>query len=110
MVSRSNNSQPTGVVKFVYERLTFPLTETAVYSKGHTFKNLLIILLIETEEQQTTKAERSLKCGTQTYTCIVYQKYIGTSIKVGCATRSLYGSSGPKTEGVPINNQKGRGS
>ena len=30
---------------------------------------------------------------------IVYQKYIRTSIKVGCATRSLYASSGPKAEG-----------
>ena len=33
-----------------------------------------------------------------------------TSIKVGCATRSLYASSGPKAEGVPTNNQRGRGS
>ena len=41
---------------------------------------------------------------------IVYQKYIGTSIKVGCATRSLYASSGPKAEGVPTYNQRGRGS
>ena len=29
-VSWSNNSLPTGVVKPVYERLTFPLTTTAV--------------------------------------------------------------------------------
>ena len=43
---------------------------------------------------------------------IVYQTYmyIGTSIKVGCATRSLYLSSGPKAEGFPTNNQRGRGS
>ena len=41
---------------------------------------------------------------------IVYQKYIGTSIKVGIATCSLYASSGPKAEGVPTNNQRGRGS
>ena len=41
---------------------------------------------------------------------IVYQKYIGTSIKVGCAMCSLYASSGPKAEGVPTNNQRGRGS
>ena len=40
----------------------------------------------------------------------VYQKYLVTSIKVGCATRNLYASSGPKTEGVPTNNQRGRGS
>ena len=38
---------------------------------------------------------------------IVYQKYIGTSIKIGCAMRSLYASSGPKAEVVPTNNQKG---
>ena len=36
----------------------------------------------------------------------VYQKYLVTSIKVGCATRSLYASSGPKAEGVPTNNQR----
>ena len=30
----------------------------------------------------------------------VYQKYLATSIKVGCATRSLYARSGPKAEGV----------
>ena len=29
-VSRSNSSHPTGVVKPVYERSTFPLTATAV--------------------------------------------------------------------------------
>ena len=38
---------------------------------------------------------------------IVYQKYLVTSIKVGCATRSLYASSGPEVEGVPTNNQRG---
>ena len=41
---------------------------------------------------------------------IVYQKYIGTSIKIGCATHSMYASSGLKAEGVPTNNQRGRGS
>ena len=40
---------------------------------------------------------------------IVYQKYIGTSIKVGCATRSLYASSRLKAEGVPTNIQGGGG-
>ena len=30
----------------------------------------------------------------------VYQKYIVTSIKVGCATRSLYASSGPKNNKI----------
>ena len=34
----------------------------------------------------------------------VYQKYLVMSIKVGCATRRLYASSGPKA-GVPTNNQ-----
>ena len=38
----------------------------------------------------------------------VYQKYLVTSIKVGCSTRSLYASSGPKAEGVPTNNERGR--
>ena len=40
----------------------------------------------------------------------VFQKYLVTSIKVGFASRSLYASSGPKAEGVPANNQRGRGS
>ena len=40
----------------------------------------------------------------------VYQTYLVTSIKVGCATRSLYASSGPKAERVPTNNQRGWGS
>ena len=31
-------------------------------------------------------------------------------INVGCATHSLYASSGQKAEGVPNNNQRGRGS
>ena len=31
-----------------------------------------------------------------------------TSIIVGCATRSLYGSSGPKAEGVLTSNQRGQ--
>ena len=39
---------------------------------------------------------------------IVYQKYLVTSIKVGCATRSLYSSSCPNAEGVPTNSQMGR--
>ena len=41
---------------------------------------------------------------------IVYQKCIGTSIKVGCVVRSLNTSSGSKAEGTPTNNQRGRGS
>ena len=39
---------------------------------------------------------------------IIYQKYLGTSIKVGFATRSLCASSGQKAEGVLTNNQRGR--
>ena len=39
---------------------------------------------------------------------IVYQTYVGTSVKLGCATRSLYASSSPKTEGVPTKNQRER--
>ena len=40
MVSWGNDSFLTGVVKPVYGIPTFPLTEKAVQSKGHTFKNL----------------------------------------------------------------------
>ena len=39
---------------------------------------------------------------------IVYQTYIGTSMKVGCATHSLYASTGPKAEAVPTNKRRGR--
>ena len=35
-VSWSNNSHPTGVVKSVYERSTFPLNETALLSNAQT--------------------------------------------------------------------------
>ena len=31
-----------------------------------------------------------------------------TSIRLGCATRSLYASAGPKAEGVSTNNRRGR--
>ena len=71
-----------------------------------------MIHLIETEDQQPIKVERSYKCGTQTYkysNIIVYQKCIGTSIEVGYATRSLYASLG-QNSGVPNNNRRGRGS
>ena len=37
-VSWGNNSHPTGVVKPVNGQPTFPLTATAVLSKGHTLK------------------------------------------------------------------------
>ena len=37
----------------------------------------------------------------------IYQKYLVTSIKVDCATRSLYASSGLKAEGGPTNNRRG---
>ena len=40
----------------------------------------------------------------------LYQKYLETSIQVGCVTHSLYASSDPKDEGVPTNNHRGRGS
>ena len=42
---------------------------------------------------------------------IVYQKdlHVIASIKVGCTKRSMNVSSGPKAEGVPIDNQKRRG-
>ena len=47
---------------------------------------------------------------TNIYSNIKVYRNIGTSIKVGCATRSLYASSGPKAEGVLTNNQRGSGS
>ena len=37
-------------------------------------------------------------------------KYLVASLIVWCATPSLYASSGPKADGVPTNNQRGRGS
>ena len=37
---------------------------------------------------------------------VVYQKYLLTSIKVGCTTLSLCASSGPKAARVPTNNQR----
>ena len=40
----------------------------------------------------------------------VRQKYLVTSIKVGCATRSLYDNQGQKAEGAPTNELRGRGS
>ena len=46
-VSWSNSSHPTGMVKPVYERSTFPLTATAVLSKGHTFKTAISIIPID---------------------------------------------------------------
>ena len=73
-VSWVNDSHLTDAVKPVYGIPTFPLTATTVKSKGCTFKNLYIILLIETEDQQPTKAESSVKCDTQTY--IVKYMYI----------------------------------
>ena len=46
-------------------------------------------------------------CYTNIYSnIIVYQKIMGTSLKVDCATRRLNASSGP-TEGVPTNNERG---
>ena len=50
-VSSSNYWHPTGVVKPGYGIPTFQLTAKALYSKGHTFKTVFIILLIETEDQ-----------------------------------------------------------
>ena len=40
---------------------------------------------------------------------IVYQKYIGTSIKVGCVAGSLCASLGSKAEEFPFNNHRGAG-
>ena len=45
--------------------------------------------------------------GENFHSCNIYQKYIGAFIKVGCATRSLYVSSGPTAEGVQTNRGEG---
>ena len=45
---------------------------------------------------------------TNIYSNIMVYKNIEISIKKGCATRSLYASSGPKAEGVPTYNQRER--
>ena len=58
-ISSSNCCHPTGLVEFVYQISTFPFTAKDVYSKGHTFKHLKIILLIETKDQQPPQAEKS---------------------------------------------------
>ena len=61
----------------------------------------------------TSSPWRSLFAWRVTYVysnIIVYQKYLVTYITVGCATCSLHASSGPKTKGVPTNNQRGQGS
>ena len=52
-------SHPIDVVKPGYSMPTFPLTAKAVLSKGPTFKNLYTILLIKTENEQPTQAQRS---------------------------------------------------
>ena len=57
-VSWSNDSQPTYVVKPVYG---IPLSAKAVKSKGQTLTNMYIILLMKTENQQPTKAEKPQK-------------------------------------------------
>ena len=52
---------------------------------------MLMILLIETEDQQPTKMRY-----TNIYSNIIeYQKYTGTSIKVGCATRTVIRTLSP---------------
>ena len=54
IAEETDNIHAMGMVEPVYERSTFRLTAKTVYSKGHTFKNLKIILLIETGDQQPT--------------------------------------------------------
>ena len=56
MVSWSNFNHPTGVVKW-FTGLTFPHAATAVQSNWHSFNNLYIILLIETEHQQPSQVQ-----------------------------------------------------
>ena len=51
-VSWGNDSNRPGVVKPVYGIPTFPLTAKDVQSKGNTFKNVYIILLIKNNAEQ----------------------------------------------------------
>ena len=45
-ISWGNDSHPTAVVKPVYGIPTFHLTAQAVLSKGHTFKKVLLSLIV----------------------------------------------------------------
>ena len=40
---------------------------------------------------------------------VVQELKVMPQLKYGCATRSLYASSGPKAKGVPTYNQRGLG-
>ena len=55
----SCSSDSNGCSETLYGIPTFQLIAKSVQNKGHAFKNLLIILLIENEDQQPTQAERS---------------------------------------------------
>ena len=67
-VSWSNSSYPTGVVKPVYERSTFPLTATAVLSKGHTFEKFVNNPPYRDWGPTANQSGEVIKYGTQTYT------------------------------------------
>ena len=56
-VSWSNNSHPTGVAKPIYGIPTFPLTTKAVWSKGHTIKQLMHCLIFRNNNIQRRDIE-----------------------------------------------------
>ena len=96
-VSWSNNSHRTGVVKPVYGYPTLPLTEKAVLSKGHKLKNVSNFPYRDSGPTTNQSGEVIKMRYTNMYSyIIVYKKYLVTSVRVGCATRSPYASSGPK--------------
>ena len=57
IVSWSNYCHPTGMIKPVNVIQTSPLTAGALQSNGHTFENLQIMILKETDDQQPPLAE-----------------------------------------------------
>ena len=112
----SKDSHPTGVVKPVYGIPTFPQLcnqKDTQPSNSCVMKRTPIINPPHRDWGPTAnQSGEAIKMWyTNIYSNIVlYQKYLGTSIKVGCATCNLYASSGPKAEGFTTNNQRGRGS
>ena len=103
-VSWSNNSHPTGVVKPVYGYPTFPLPQKPCYQKDTHLKICNNPPYVDWGPTANQSGEVIKMWYTNMYSNKKYiKKYLVTSIKVGCATRSLYAGSGPKAE-------EGRGS
>ena len=90
-VSWRYSSHSTGVVKPVYERSSFQLSNSRLIKKTHIWKFVNNSTYRDWGPTANQKGEVIKMWYTNIYSnIIVYQKYIETSIKVGCATRSLY--------------------